>query len=957
VNIYFLCALQPCPQTEEKDRQFPRIRGFFKYLTESQEIFTGILPNVFETPINIFLFNQIQSAMKQHYTFAKLLLVIIFAMPGLLHAQAIRDSIRKNYTKEKYEAFLLKEKRGEIPDASGPVQSMRSGGDLLINNNSGITEDGLFTQSETAIIVSGDNVIIGFNDSGSRDGDANKFTGWSYSSDGGASFTDGGTLPTNDIGDLGDPVLALNESTGRIYFATLGFSGDETIQVFTSDDNGVSWNEPVVGTPGGSNEDKQWMVVDNFAGTGNGNVYLISRRFGTNRGIYLFTSTDNGATFGPDGGVEIVSASAGNQQGAFVAVAPDHSVYAFWMDDVNNELNMRKSTDFGATFGSAVTFVTDMKGGQTNNGLYLTGKRKSEPFFDGFRSNSFPHAAVNPVNGDIYVVYNDDPDGASQGTDRANVYMVMSSDGGATWTTPELINDDGTTTDQWQPTIAVTPDGTHLGIFFYSRENSDFNNNFSYNGRIGKITGSTVTFTPTFQISEIYSLPEFGRDNQVNIKYMGDYNSAYATNTLFHVVWSDNRDDHPDNTSVKDPNVYYRSIPVSNTPPVALCQSVSVAADENCQAFVTAEQIDNGSYDPDGDPITLTLSSAGPFGLGETQVTLTVEDSNGESSTCDANVTVYDGTAPVAPQAPDNVNVQCAQDVPTPVDLTAIDNCDGDITVSPTSVITSGSSPHDFTEVRTWTFTDAAGNSSSVEQTIVVYDDTPPVLAAITNPIILRPPNHKYHTITLEDVFVSVTDNCSELTIDDVFITMVSSDEEENATGEGDGNTWDDIVIAPDCNGVDLRAERYGGGNGRVYTLTLSVSDEKGNNTTTFCEVHVPHDDEDLLAVIDGAMYDEECLKSRIVSFTGEDILLKNYPNPFNGTTTISFRINESDHTTLKVYDIYGKLITTLFDDMAHNGRVYTFTFEGDHYAKGIYMYHLESGNHLSEIRKMILMK
>ncbi len=37
--------------------------------------------------------------------------------------------------------------------------------------------------------------------------------------------------------------------------------------------------------------------------------------------------------------------------------------------------------------------------------------------------------------------------------------MTMSTDGGATWSAGTRVNDDATTTDQWQPTIAVTPDG------------------------------------------------------------------------------------------------------------------------------------------------------------------------------------------------------------------------------------------------------------------------------------------------------------------------------------------------------------------------------------------------------------------------------------------------------------------------------------------------------------------
>jgi hypothetical protein len=63
--------------------------------------------------------------------------------------------------------------------------------------------------------------VVVANDAGSFNGSNNKFTGYSYSTNGGASFTDGGSLPTSAIGDAGDPTLARNETTG--HFSPLGF--------------------------------------------------------------------------------------------------------------------------------------------------------------------------------------------------------------------------------------------------------------------------------------------------------------------------------------------------------------------------------------------------------------------------------------------------------------------------------------------------------------------------------------------------------------------------------------------------------------------------------------------------------------------------------------------------------------------------------------------------------------
>ena len=85
------------------------------------------------------------------------------------------------------------------------------------------------------------------------------------------------------------------------------------------------------------------------------------------------------------------------------------------------------------------------------------------------------------------------------------------------------------------------------------------------------------------------------------------------------------------------------TVTVTNLPPVAICRDVTVSADSTCTASAS---IDNGSFDPDGDPITLSQSPAGPYLLGITPVTLTVTDSEGASSECVGKVTAVDTTPP-----------------------------------------------------------------------------------------------------------------------------------------------------------------------------------------------------------------------------------------------------------------------------------------------------------------------
>ena len=84
---------------------------------------------------------------------------------------------------------------------------------------------------------------------------------------------------------------------------------------------------------------------------------------------------------------------------------------------------------------------------------------------------------------------------------------------------------------------------------------------------------------------------------------------------------------------------------------------------------------------------------------------------------------------------------------------------------------------------------------------------------------------------------------------------------------------------------------------------------------------------------------------------------LMNYPNPFTGSTVISFTLTETENTTLKVYDSFGKLVATLFDGMAESGRQYSVDFDAENLSKGMYVYHLQSGTKVSAVKKMLLMK
>jgi len=83
--------------------------------------------------------------------------------------------------------------------------------------------------------------------------------------------------------------------------------------------------------------------------------------------------------------------------------------------------------------------------------------------------------------------------------------------------------------------------------------------------------------------------------------------------------------------------------------------------------------------------------------------------------------------------------------------------------------------------------------------------------------------------------------------------------------------------------------------------------------------------------------------------------LFQNYPNPFNPVTTIRFEVPKSQKIKLSVFDILGREIKVLYDDLAPAGIV-SVDFSGDEFASGMYIYQLKTAD-FSISKKMVLLK
>lgn len=123
---------------------------------------------------------------------------------------------------------------------------------------------------------------------------------------------------------------------------------------------------------------------------------------------------------------------------------------------------------------------------------------------------------------------------------------------------------------------------------------------------------------------------------------------------------------------------------------------------------------------------------------------------------------------------------------------------------------------------------------------LVAVSTTAPPVVTLKPALSLFPPNHKYVSVNISQMVHSAVDDHDGSLLRSVVIEKVTSDEPENAPGNADGSTADDIVISRDSRSVQLRNERDETKNGRVYMVTLRLEDSSGNIVRAVYKVSIP---------------------------------------------------------------------------------------------------------------------
>lgn len=261
-------------------------------------------------------------------------------------------------------------------------------------------------------------------------------------------------------------------------------------------------------------------------------------------------------------------------------------------------------------------------------------------------------------------------------------------------------------------------------------------------------------------------------------------------------------------------------------PPTAECQDVSVANDPGlCSA--TGVTIDDNSSDPEGLAISLYQNPPAPYPVGTTSVTLEVTNSDEQTATCSATVTVSDTEDPKITSFPGDVTVECnAVPPPATSQVSGTDNCGSVSVVYNGQTPVAGSCASNYALLRTWTVSDTAGNAVSQMQTVTVQDTTAPDISC-----------DGFVDISPNDVSVNspmsftptATDVCSEVGV------TVTAYECYRFNKQGK-------KIAVQCN-IELDADTatvfISGGVGTIIEWTVEAVDACGNSSSETCYTNV----------------------------------------------------------------------------------------------------------------------
>ena len=380
-------------------------------------------------------------------------------------------------------------------------------------------------QSETQQWVHTTTVVVAYNDSRSVAASPVNISGISVSTDGGDTFTRLNPSPFTGLGNnFGDPVVVYNQRLGAWYSAWLASGcGGQGLGLWRST-NATSWT--VVGCAhSSSGDDRESMWVDNNpASPFYGRMYISFNNFAVGGGALFVTRSDDGVTWTP------VQLTPGFIRDVQINVTSNGTVVLAAMNEGGGGFAARQNILYRSTNGGVTWAAVSM----------------GAPFAPPGDSTCGYFARVNPIWrhmgwGDLatgsggLIVYSYAADGA--GADTGDIYVVRSTDHGATWGAPVRLDGVAANNTQWMPSTAGGA-GNFL-VTWYDRRNTTNGTNYERMGRQSADGG--LTWAPIEVISDTLITQPLVVDPNINTCYCGDYGRTYFDGQLYHDAWTDGR--------------------------------------------------------------------------------------------------------------------------------------------------------------------------------------------------------------------------------------------------------------------------------------------------------------------------------------------------------------------------------------------------------------------------------
>ncbi|NOS86600.1 MAG: T9SS type A sorting domain-containing protein [Ignavibacteria bacterium] len=711
---------------------------------------------------------------------------------------------------------------------------------------------------------------------------------------------------------IGDPVMAY-DSLGTCYYAQLYQNGATYgITVIKSTNKGVSWVNPssVYSTTVGLS-DKEWITADQTAGPYSNYVYVGWRQFGAT-GMRFSRSTDLGTTWSAPQTFQ-------GGQGAYVTVGPNGNVQGgsvYFAATSGGGMYINRSTDGGATFSPQVIAAVINPPGITCAGRYTVKNC--------IRNNEFPRMAADnsftSTRGNVYAVFAANP----TGPDNADIFIIKSTDYGITWTSPQRVNDDATTTDQWLPSVSVDNKTGKVFICWYDSR-IDAASNIQTRLYAAVSTNGGTSFQTNENVSDVSFNPNsmaVGQPGGEN--YIGDYIGNSAIGSTSYNVWMDGR-----NNNLGSYVAYYPDYAMTVNPPAR-----SIVNGDSTTYSVVIPAI-KGAF---GERVkfTATLDTLPTTG------TLQISFANGKDtiSTFPDSVTLKIKAVGSVTSRRYRVNIKGR----TSLTNTAIHIRTVDLLVN-SSQLTIGTNRNGICDFK------VNGVQYNTLQNLIFPNGSNVTVQAIS------PKTVGFNRY----VYVNWSDNgdtTHQITLNsNTTLTANYKLQCRLAVNSQVGNTFGDGYIDSGTTATFGVLYKHVLFNGTWYVFrgwngsgngSYNSADSTGNDSSVTVTMNNPIVQTARWTVMIG-------IQNISTEMPKEYKLYQNFPNPFNPTTNINFDIIKSGNVRIIVYDLLGREVETLVNQDMSPGR-YKYDFNAVNYASGMYIYKIVTHDFV-DVKKMLIVK